>query len=583
MSQWFRDLSIKGKLVLGFSGAALLTALAGGYTVTQLLSLDNADTRLYQEVTKPLTKLGELSYQFARAQVRMRDLTLTTDSTEKATYRADIDKRLARVDELVALVDSEVKDSVVRRALEGFKAANASYAPLRDTALALAMANKNAEAQAYNKNRIRVKVSPVYAALDSIGTKMQQAGATMSDGNTKRAERTTMLSVAAILVALAVAVLAGLAVANRISQPLVAAVGALERVAAGDLTVRLASGSQDEVGRMATALTGAVTSMHQTIATIAGHAQTLAGSAEELTSVSQQLGASAEETAAQSGVVSAAAEEVSSNVQTVATGSEEMSASIREIAKSTSEATRVAGNAVSAAARTNATIGKLDLSSAEIGQVIKVITSIAEQTNLLALNATIEAARAGEAGKGFAVVANEVKELAKATATATEEISRKIAAIQGDTAGAVAAIEEIEGVIAQVSDIQTTIAGAVEEQAATTAEIGRNVTEAARGSAEIAQNITGVAQAAQATASGATQTQASAAELSKMAAELQQLVSRFQVDSPRSGSRRAVSTSQSARKFAATPRDARVTPEASEDAAFASTGASVTGWSATLR
>ncbi len=176
---------------------------------------------------------------------------------------------------------------------------------------------------------------------------------------------------------------------------------------------------------------------------------------------------------------------------------------------------------------TNATISKLGESSTEIGNVVKVITSIAEQTNLLALNATIEAARAGEAGKGFAVVANEVKELAQETARATEDISRRVEAIQADTAGAVAAIGEISEVIARINDFQVTIASAVEEQTATTNEMNRSVTEAATGSTEIASNITGVARAAATTTEGVGQSQQTAAELARLSNQLEELCNRF--------------------------------------------------------
>ena len=269
-------------------------------------------------------------------------------------------------------------------------------------------------------------------------------------------------------------------------------------------------------------------SMHSILKRVADNSTSVAAASEELSAVSSQMSGNAEETSAQAVVVSAAAEQVSKSTQTVAMGIEEMSASIKEIAKNATDAARVATSAVASVEHTNTTIGKLGESSVEIGKVIKVITSIAQQTNLLALNATIEAARAGEAGKGFAVVANEVKELAKETAKATEDISQKIDAIQSDTKGAVEAIGQITSVINQINDISNSIASAVEEQTATVNEISRNVAESSRGTSEIAHNITSVAQTAQSTTEGARNSQRAAVELARMAAALQEIVSEFQ-------------------------------------------------------
>jgi CHASE3 domain sensor protein/uncharacterized protein YoxC len=279
-----------------------------------------------------------------------------------------------------------------------------------------------------------------------------------------------------------------------------------------------------ELQKLSEEQAAAAADLQQLLDKIAQKSEGLNVSSEELTGVSQQMAGVAEETATQANVVSAASEQVSKNIQVVAASAEELMASIKEISKSSTEAARIARNAVGVADQTNQRIGKLGESSVEIGKVIKVITSIAEQTNLLALNATIEAARAGEAGKGFAVVANEVKELAKQTAQATEEIGQKISTIQGDTKDAVQAIGEISTIINQVNDISNTIASSVEEQTVTTTEIGRNVQEAAKGSGDIASNISGVANAAKMTADGAQKVRGASQSVNKMAGELGDLV-----------------------------------------------------------
>ncbi len=258
-----------------------------------------------------------------------------------------------------------------------------------------------------------------------------------------------------------------------------------------------------------------------------GIVQVISSSATELEASAQGMATIAGQTTRQSQIVAGSSEEVTKNVQTVASSAEELSASIAEIAHHVQEASKMTARAVQEADRTNITIRELSESSEEIGQVIKVITSIAQQTNLLALNATIEAARAGEAGKGFAVVANEVKELARQTAKATEEIREKISAIQSATGGAATAITSIGESISRINEISTTIAGAVEEQTAATNEISRNVAEAATATAEVSMNIVQVTSAASESGVAANDILTASAGLARESETLNSLANNF--------------------------------------------------------
>jgi methyl-accepting chemotaxis protein len=317
------------------------------------------------------------------------------------------------------------------------------------------------------------------------------------------------------------------AVRRSILVPLDESVRVMDSIAGGDLDARVSVARDDELGRLAVAVNRAVESLGDALSRIADNAIAVGNASEELASVSNQLQSSARQTSEQMSLASGAGEETNTSVRLVASSAQQVGAGIRSVAQNAQEAAHVASTAVRVAGEANATIRKLGDSSEQIDNVIRAINSIAEQTNILALNAEIEAARAGEAGQGFAVVANEVKELAKETARATEDIGRQVSAIRADSRAAVAAISEIGSIIAQIATTQTAIASSVQEQSAATAEITRNMGEAARGTDEIAVTISSVARATESTSAAARETQRAASELAMMAVELQRTVAQF--------------------------------------------------------
>ena len=480
--------------------------------------------------------------------------------TAQGGDRSDQDRLAHECRSLMSDLKARDNSTEGKKLVSGLETAGVAWLDANLHVLALARAGKSDEALAVYRAESIPNVGPVQHALADYLKWQEPRLAERKEHATTFARRMPIPIALFALLTAAIAMLLGIRVTRGIAKPLTEVVAHLGEVAQGNVSKDVPIEYQDrgdEIGALSKALQTMLGSLRGILKDITDGISVLSSSSVELSTNSTQMSKGSQEASGKAHTVAAAAEQMTANAMSVASGmeqtttnlssvataTEEMTATIGEIAGNSEKARRITEEATRQAARISEQMNQLGAAAREIGKVTETITEISSQTNLLALNATIEAARAGSAGKGFAVVANEIKELAKQTAAATEDIKSRIAGVQSSTSAGIAEIGKVTKVIHEVSDIVASIAAAIEEQSTVTKDIARNIGEATIGvqdankrvgetslaTGEIAKEIAGVDEAARQMADGSAQVQASATDLTHVAEQLQSTVARFRV------------------------------------------------------
>jgi methyl-accepting chemotaxis protein len=581
-----KNIKIGPKLIASFLFIAALTAFMGIYLLNSIKALDRQANLLYEKGAVPLGLLVKTAEQAQELCVNIRRWQLAKTDKNRTAIIKDMGESYAIVKEVISKQRELVLVEVEKKFLDDLQ--------VTVDKVMTEMSNFVKTAKIDPVTGFNMEELPP-ALLSAINEMLKTGGATierrinstkmLSDDASKFASRSENVAATLLIMALLFSVCLGIFLTLSITRPLSTVVGTLSKMEKGDMTARAGLERGDELGVLSKALDSLSAKLQGIFRNLRQDSDSLASSAEELSSIGKQVASTAEENVSQSMTVASAteqtsvninamasgaeeasananevagaAEQMSTNMNTIAAAIEEMSASISEISSNAGDASKVAHEATVKSNEATDVMNKLGTAAREIGQVTDVIKKIADKTNLLALNATIEAASAGEAGKGFAVVASEIKELANQSAVSADDITRRIDGIQAGTSDAVAVIKDVSEIItkinhsvesisshvsqqtkasneissnvAQANTGAKRVASAIGEVAKGSGDIARNASEAARGAKVVSQNVTGIAQGAKESTQGAKQINQSSGELARLASDLKSVLSQFKV------------------------------------------------------